>query len=114
MVPHDSVILLIVECEDGTDYTYTIQILDNILVYKKPNSVYFLNMSDKRKYVVKECNGRIIDDNTSGFTLMELYEDTLNGIINNLHKEPIKQDDVLSAFQYDGKTIQTILDERNT
>lgn len=41
MVPHDSVIMLYVECDDKTKITYTIQILDDILVYKKPDSVYF-------------------------------------------------------------------------
>lgn len=75
--------------------------------------MYFLNPSDKRKYAVKEFNGIDVDHNTSTFTLMEFYEDTLSGIINHLHKEPIKKEDLLSAFQYDGKTIQTLLEERN-
>lgn len=113
LVPFDSFISLDVECDDGTVCSYKIQILDDILVYKKPDSVYFLNPSDKRKYAVKEFNGTDINNVTSAFTLMELYEDTLNGIINSLHKEPIKRDDVLSVFKYDGKTIQAILDERN-
>lgn len=113
LVPFDSIISLDVECNDGTKCSYKIQILDDILVYKKPDSVYFLNPSDKRKYAVKEFNGIDVDHNTSTFTLMEFYEDTLSGIINHLHKEPIKKEDLLSAFQYDGKTIQTLLEERN-
>ena len=113
LVPSDSIISLDVECNDGTRCSYKVQILDDILVYKKPDSVYFLNMSDKRKYAVKEFNGAGINNVTSAFTLMELYEDTLNGIINYLHKEPIKRDDVLSVFQYEGITIQAILEERN-
>ncbi len=113
MVPHDSVLTLFVECEDGTEYTYTIQILDNILVYKKPDSDYFLNQSDKCKYVIIECNGESKNIVTPGYTLLELYEDTLNGIISYLQKKPIKKKDVLSAFQYEGKTIQAILEEWN-
>ena len=113
LVPFDSIISMDVECNDGTRCSYKVQILDDILVYKKPDSVYFLNMSDKRKYAVKEFNGTGINNVTSAFTLMELYEDTLNWIINHLHKEPIKRDDVLSIFQYEGKTIQAILEERN-
>ena len=113
LVPFDSIISLDVECNDGTKCSYKIQILDDILVYKKPDSVYFLNPSDKRKYAVKEFNGIDVDHNTSTFTLMEFYEDTLSGIINHLHKEPIKKEDLLSAFQYNGKTIQTLLEERN-
>lgn len=113
LIPFDSIISMDVECNDGTRCSYKVQILDDILMYKKPDSMYFLNMSDKRKYVVKEFNGTGINNVTSAFTLMELYEDTLNGIFNHLHKDPIKRDDVLSVFQYEGKTIQAILEERN-
>ena len=113
LVPHDSVISLLVECEDGTKCTYKIQILDDILVYKKPDSDYFLSQSDKRKYVIKEYNGESINNETSGLTLIELYQDTLNGIISKLHKKPIKKEDILSAFLYEGKTIYTILEEWN-
>ena len=114
LVPFDSIISLDVECDDGTVCSYKVQILDDILVYKKPDSDYFLNQSDKRKYVIIECNGESKNIVTPGYTLLELYEDTLNGIISYLQKKPIKKKDVLSAFQYEGKTIQTILDERNT
>ena len=113
LVPFDSIISLDVECNDGTKCSYKVQILDDILVYKKPDSVYFLNPSDKRKYAVKEFNGSMINHITSAFTLMEFYEDTLNGITGRLHKEPIKKEDVLSVFQYEGKTIQAILEEWN-
>jgi len=114
LIPHDSVITLFVECDDETKYTYTIQIQDDILVYKKPDSVYFLNMSDKRKFFVKKCNGEKKDIITSDFSLKDLYEDTLNGIINYLHKKPIKKEDILSVFQYEDKTIQAILEELNS
>ena len=114
LVPFDSVITLDVECDDGTIFSYKMQILDDILVYKKPNSGYFVNMSDKRKYVVKECNGRVIDNKTSAFSLSGFYEDTLRGISERFHKEPIPKENVLSAFQYRGKTIQRILEERNS
>lgn len=45
-------------CEDGFIYNYEVQILDDILVYKKPNNPYFVNLADKRKYAVEKCNGK--------------------------------------------------------
>ena len=113
LVPHDSAITLFVECEDGTEYSYTIKTLDDILVYKAPNNGYFLNLSDKRDYYIEKCNGNSVEIKTNGRTLQEFYDETINGIINHFQKTPIKEVNVLSAIQYNGKTIQAILDERN-
>lgn len=113
LVPFDSNITLDVVCDDGTVYSYTIKILDDILVYKAPNNRYFLNLSDKRNYYIEKCNETSVKIKTNGRTLQEFYDETLNGIINRFHKTPIKEVNVLSAIQYDGKTIQVILDEWN-
>ena len=113
LIPHDSIISLEVECDDGTIYSYMVQILDDILTYKTPYSSYFLNLSDKCDFCIKECNGTAINIKTNGLTLQEFYKETLEGIKNHLHKNPIEKEDVLSLFQYEGKTIKDILDERN-
>lgn len=113
LIPHDSIISLEVECDDGTIYSYMVQILDDILTYKTPYSSYFLNLSDKCDFCIKECNGAAINIKTNGLTLQEFYKETLEGIKNHLHKNPIEKEDVLSLFQYEGKTIKDILDERN-
>lgn len=113
LVPRDGTITLEVKCDDGTIYSYKIQILDDILTYKTPYSSYFLNLSDKRDFCIQECNGAAINIKTNGLTLQEFYKETLEGIKNHLHKNPIEKEDVLSLFQYEGKTIKDILDERN-
>lgn len=113
IIPVDSIITLNVECDDGTILSYKIQVLDNVLAYKNVGSEYFINFSDKYKFVIKECDGRQYDNMTPAFTLMELYEDTLNGIVNYLHKNPIKEANIISLFYYNGKTIQAILKEWN-
>lgn len=113
LIPHDSIISLEIECDDGTIYSYMVQILDDILTYKTPYSSYFLNLSDKCDFCIKECNGSAINIKTNGLTLQEFYKETLEGIKNHLHKNPIEKEDVLSLFQYEGKTIKDILDERN-
>lgn len=113
LIPHDSIISLEVECDDGTIFSYTLQILDDILTYKTPYSNYFLNLSDKRDFCIKECNGTAINIKTNGLTLQEFYKETLEGIKKHFHKNPIVKEDVLSLFQYEGKTIKDVLDERN-
>ena len=113
IIPVDSIITLNVECDDGTILSYKIQVLDNVLAYKNVGSEYFINFSDKYKFVIKECDGRQYDNMTPAFTLMELYEDTLNGIVNYLHKNPIKEANIISLFYYNVKTIQAILKEWN-
>lgn len=113
MIPVDSIITLNVECDDGTIYSYTIQILDNILVYKAPNHSYFVNQLDKYDYHIIECNGSDIDYITKGRTLQEFYDETLDGIKNHFHKKPIVKGDILSLFLYNGETLHDILEKWN-
>lgn len=113
LVPCGSIITLEVECDDGTNYSYKLQIHDDILAYKAPHSGYFVNLSDKRVFCILECNGAAINIKTNGLTLQELYKETLEGIKNRFHKNPIEIEDAFSLFQYGGKTIKDILDERN-
>ena len=72
-----------------------------------------MNQLDKYDYHIIECNGSDIDYITKGRTLQEFYDETLDGIKNHFHKNPIVKEDVLSLFQYEGKTIKDVLDERN-
>ena len=113
LVPCDSIITLEVDCDDGTNYSYKVKILDDILTYKAPHSGYFVNLSDKRVFCILECNGAAINITTNGLTLQEFYKETLGGIKNNLHKNPIEKEEVLSLFQYEGKTIKDLLDKKN-
>ena len=102
-----------VNCEDGFIYNYEVQILDDILVYKKPNNPYFVNLADKRKYAVEKCNGKKAGHTTNGFSLQEFYDDTIRGLIENIHKNPIVEKDVLDIFKYNGRSINELLAEMN-
>lgn len=113
LVPHGSIITFEVECDDGTMCSYKVQILDDILAYKAPNKDYFVNSADKINFFIQECNGSAVGMKTNGRTLQEFYNETLEGIKSGLHKNPIKKEDVLSLFQYNGRTIKDILDKRN-
>jgi len=113
LVPCDSIISLNVECDDGTICSYKVQILDNILAYKAPNKDYFVNLADKRDYVVKEYNGNAKNNRTNGLTLQDFYSETLDGIKNHLHKNPIEKGDILSLFLYNGDTLHDILEKWN-
>ena len=113
LVPCDSVIFLNVECDDGTLYSYRVQILDDILAYKVPNNSYFVNQSDKREFYIKDCNGNAINIRTNGRTLHEFYSETLDGVKNNLHKNPIVKEEILSLFLYNGETLHNILEKWN-
>lgn len=113
LVPVDEIIILNVECSDGSIYNYQIQLLDAILAYKMPDRDYFIQENDKRKYCIKKCNDTDCDHVTNGLTLAELYNDTLDGIISHFHKTPIRQENPISAFSYMGINIQELLNTRN-
>lgn len=114
LIQKDSIITFSVNCDDGTTYNYEVQLLDDILVYKKPDSSFFYNSSDKRKYVILKCNGReLIKHTTNGLTLQDFYDDTINGIKGNLGKNPILEKDVFNIFKFNGKSINETLDEMN-
>ena len=113
LIKKDNNITFSVNCEDGFIYNYEVQILDDILVYKKPNNPYFVNLADKRKYAVEKCNGKKAGHTTNGFSLQEFYDDTIRGLIENIHKNPIVEKDVLDIFKYNGRSINELLAEMN-
>ena len=88
------------------------KILDDILVYKKPESQYYPNLSDKRKYVIEKCNGEKAGHTTNVHTLKELYDDTISGLIHRLQK-PLVEENVLDIFKFNGKSLNAILAEIN-
>ena len=113
LVQKDSTITFSINCDDGTTYNYEVQLLDDILVYKKPDSLFLDNSSDKRKYVILRCNGKELKYTTNGLTLQEFYDDTINGIKSTLHKNPILEKDIFDIFKYNGKSIKETLAEMN-
>ena len=113
LIQKDSIITFSVNCDDGTTYNYEVQLLDDILVYKKPDSSFFYNSSDKRKYVILKCNGRVLKNTTNGLTLQEFYDDTINGIKGNLGKNPILEKNIFDQFKFNGKSINETLAEMN-
>lgn len=74
---------------------------------------YFVNLADKRKYAVEKCNGKKAGHTTNGFSLQEFYDDTIRGLIENIHKNPIVEKDVLDIFKYNGRSINELLAEMN-
>lgn len=112
LIPKDYIITFSVNCDDGSIYNYEVQILDDILVYKKPGGQYYPNLSDKRKYFIRQCNGNVLDCKTNGFSLQEFYNDTVSGL-NRLDKNPIIEENVLEIFKFNGKSLNAILAEIN-
>lgn len=113
LVQKDSTITFSINCDDGTTYNYEVQLFDDILVYKKPDSLFLANSSDKRKYVILKCDGKELNHQTNGLTLQEFYDDTINGIKSTLHKNPILEKDIFDIFKYNGKSIKETLAEMN-
>ena len=112
IVSKDEVITLSIKCTDNTEFTYEIQLLDDILIYKKPNNDYFLKGDDKRKYVIKNCNGIHKDNTTHCFSLQELYDDTIRWI-EKYHKEVIREGDIHRIYSYEGGSLIERLNEIN-
>lgn len=113
LVQKDSIITFSINCDDGTTYNYEVQLLDDILVYKRPNSLFFANSSDKRKYIILKCDGKELKHTTKGLTLQEFYDDTINGIKGNLGKNPILEKNIFDLFKFNGKSINETLAEMN-
>ena len=103
LVQKDSIITFSINCDDGTTYNYEVQLLDDILVYKRPDSLFFANSSDKRKYIILKCDGKELKHTTKGLTLQEFYDDTINGIKGNLGKNPILEKNIFDLFKFNGK-----------
>lgn len=112
-IPKDNVITFRINCDDSSTYDYEVKILDDILVYKKPESQYYPNLSDKRKYVIEKYNGKEAGHTTNVYTLKELYDDTISGLIHHLQKNPLVEENVLDIFKFNGKSLNAILAEIN-
>ena len=113
LIQKDSIITFSVNCDDGTTYNYEVQLLDDILVYKKPNSSFFFNSSDKRKYVILKCNEKELKHITNGITLQDFYDDTINGLKKVFGKNPILEKNIFDIFKFNGKSINETLVEMN-
>lgn len=98
LIPTDSTLNFKVMCESGTEYSYKVKILDDILIYKKPDEGFYLIDSDKRDYALLECNGNTLGHKTNSKTLTELYTDTCEGLRRCKQEEPIVEGDVYRVF----------------
>lgn len=112
-IPKDNIITFSINCDDSSIYNYEVKILDDILVYKKPKGQYYLIFSDKRKYVIEKCNGKETGHTTNAYTLKELYDDTISGLVHHLHKNPLVEENVLDIFKFNGKSLNAMLAEIN-
>lgn len=113
LIETDDIITFEVNCEDGSMISYKVKILDNILIYKKPDNLYYLIPEDKRKYCIIEVDGVKKNYETKAFSLGELYDDTINGITKYIHKVPIVVPDKFAEFKYGGLSIYELLKQRN-
>lgn len=113
LVIADSIITLDIRCDDDSILSYKIQLLDDILIYKKPESVYYIIPDEKRKYCIREFNREKIDIITNAFSLKELYDDTIDGIIKHVKKTPMVAPDIFTEFKHNGISIHELLNQRN-
>lgn len=113
LIKKDNIVTLCVTCKDDTMCNYQLQILDDLLVYKSPNSKYYILPSDKRKYCIKKCNDEELNRQTRGLSLQDFYDETIEGIKNKFNKTPIIEEDVNKVFKHEGKSIKDLLDELN-
>lgn len=113
LVPTDDIITFTVRCSNGEELHYEVQVLENILIYRKPEDKYFIRLNDKRKYHIIKCNDQDYDHVTHGQDLSELYRDTIQGITTNLHKDPIIEDNILEIFKYKDFSLQNHIDRLN-
>ena len=111
LIPKDQNLILRVNFTDGTSLNYEVKILDNILIYKKPDGIYYLQSSDKRHYVIKKIDNMDVNYKINSMTLLSLYQDTIAGIPDKNKKAVIE--DVETAYSYNGKTIKELLDLYN-
>ena len=109
-----------VETQEGDNYTYTVQLLDDLNIYNKNDeSIPDILNKDERSYGLisyaknadepSQANG-----NENNKTLQELYELTAQKISETLNQNPIIQTDMKEVFRTaNGKTIRTKCDEYN-
>jgi energy-coupling factor transporter ATP-binding protein EcfA2 len=105
LLEKNSILKFDVNTTNGTKYTYSVQLMDDIRAYNENtgNGTYILETTDKRKYGLVS----ILTDNTtlkeySGDTpfwsLKEFYEDTLKSIRKKTGTEPIVEPNLLKVF----------------
>ncbi len=100
---------------EGTTYTYTAQLMDDIKFYNKADGTNnFIVHADKRVCVITgittDSITNLVGNRTNDFTLQELYDDTCQGIIRHLHQTPIiiaNMEQVYSDIY--GNTIEQLL-----
>ncbi len=111
LVHFDEELTFVVQCTSGTVHTYKTTILDNIIVYKKLDSDYYMIDTEERCYCMSECDGKLIEHKINNMTLQKLYEDTCN--YYKSRGELVSYIDALDNFKYNGKTIRELINERN-
>ncbi len=113
LISHDEIINLTIACEDGSVEKYRIQLLNDILMYKKPDGIFYIMYEDKRPYCIVGINGKDSNIKTGPQTLKELYEDTINGLEIKLHKKAVVCENILSVYQFNDKTLEELLNKAN-
>lgn len=78
-----------------------------------PNLDYKITCGNSLLSRYPKCNGKKAGHTTNGFSLQEFYDDTIRGLIENIHKNPIVEKDVLDIFKYNGRSINELLAEMN-
>ena len=103
---------------DGTKYTYTIKLMDDIKCYNKNDgSSYFILDTDKRKYgligcTINDSETELKNGDTPLKTLQELYDFTLGFIRLKLKKTPNIETDMPKLFKdINGNTIETLINK---
>lgn len=113
LIPKDNILTFRIKCADESIYSYEVQILDDILIYKKPDSEYYIHDSDKRCYAITKINEATTKHKINSKTLLELYKETLDYIRDNCHKEPVNEEYIERVYYHNGKTLKELLDLQN-
>lgn len=111
LTPVDSELKFKVSCEDGADHDYKLKVLDNILVYKQPDSDYYFVNSDKYDFQMIECNGNTIDHKIKSKTFLELYNDTCNFL--DKKSKTIRENDMYNVFEFNESKLSDSLKNIN-
>lgn len=75
-------------------------------MYKKPDGIFYIMYEDKRLYCIVGINEKECNIKTGLQTLKELYEDTTNGLEIKFHKKTVVCENILSAYQFNDKTLE--------
>lgn len=118
LIEKNSIIKFDIVTTDGNKYTYTIQLMDDILYYEKNNVKYILESKDKSKYGLLGCTINDINTqlfnypSTSLMTLAKLYLYTTDNIKRHLHKQPIFNYNFTDVYyDNDGISLKDLLNK---